>query len=104
MIYKCVLVLQFCMELVKVVPGSNRETCHDGNDISIKDEDVTDIEEDEDPLLITSPLIKSEQEVCMPLCTAFVKFCLYANCMFSDLSLSVHPPMHVKQDPSVDWI
>jgi hypothetical protein len=63
MIYKCVLVLQFCMELVKVVTGSYSETCHDGNQIGIKDEDVTDIQEDEDPLLITSPVIKSEQEV-----------------------------------------
>jgi hypothetical protein len=64
MIGKCVVVLQFCMELVKVVPASDSKTCHDGNqDISIKDEDVTEIQEDEDPLLITSPVIKSEQEV-----------------------------------------
>jgi hypothetical protein len=52
------------MELVNVVPGSDSGTCNDGSQvISIKDEDVTDFQEDEDPLLITSPVIKAEQEV-----------------------------------------
>jgi hypothetical protein len=60
------LVLQNCLELVKVVPGSDSETCCDGNwDVIIKDEDVTDVQEDEDPLLITSPLMKAEQSVCL---------------------------------------
>jgi hypothetical protein len=80
MIYKYVLVLHFCMELVKVVPCSDRETRHDGNQISIKNEDVTDIQEDEDPLLITSPLIKSEQEV---------RPCIQCLTNFSDLKLPI---------------
>jgi hypothetical protein len=38
--------------------------CHAENqDVSIKEEDVTDIEEDEDHLLIVSPITKTEQEV-----------------------------------------
>jgi hypothetical protein len=67
------VVLQNCINLPKVVPSSYSETSltssHDDNQvIDIKAEDVTDIqeEEEEDPLLITSPVIKAENEVsCM---------------------------------------
>jgi hypothetical protein len=66
MIDKCVVVLQNCMDLLKDVPGSDSETCHDGNQvIDIKSEDVADIEVDEHPVLITFPVIKVEQEVCL---------------------------------------
>jgi hypothetical protein len=66
MIDKCMVVLQNCMDLVKVVPGSDSETCHDGNQvIDIKAEDVTDIEVDDHPVLLTCPVIKAEQEVCL---------------------------------------
>jgi hypothetical protein len=58
------MVLQTPIELMKVVPGSDSDTCHaEYQDVSIKEEDVTDIEEDEDHLLIASPVIKAEQEV-----------------------------------------
>jgi hypothetical protein len=58
------------MDLLKVEPGSDDETCHDGNHaIYIKVEDVTDIQEEEHPVLITPPLIKAEQEVCLLLCS-----------------------------------
>jgi hypothetical protein len=88
------------MELVKVVPGSDSETCHDGNQISIKDEDVTDIEEDENPLLISSPVIKSEEEVSP--CLQHLKNVLDMQiaCFLTCLCLSIH----MKQDPYGDWI
>jgi hypothetical protein len=58
------MVLQTRIELVKVVPGSDSDTCHAENqDISIKEEDNTDIQEDEDHLLTASPVIEAEQEV-----------------------------------------
>jgi hypothetical protein len=88
------------MELVKVVPGSDRETCHDGNQISIKDEDVTDIQEDEDTLLVTYPIIKSKEEVC-PSVQRSVNFVeMKIACFLTYLSLSYH----MKQDPSGGWI
>jgi hypothetical protein len=88
------------MELVKVVPGSDCETSHDGNQISIKYEDVTDIQEDEDPLLITSPVIKSEEEVwsCVQRSANFVD--TQIACFLTHLCLSIH----MKQDPSGGWI
>jgi hypothetical protein len=58
------MVLLTPIELVKIVAGSDSDTCHAENqDVSIKEEDVTDIQEDEDHLLIASPVIKAEQEV-----------------------------------------
>jgi hypothetical protein len=88
------------MKLLKVVPGSDSETCHDGNQISINDEDVTDIQEDEDPLLITSPVIKSEEEVfpCVQRSANFVD--MQIVCFLTYLCLSIH----MKQDLSGDWI
>jgi hypothetical protein len=58
------VVLQNCMDLLKVEPGSDSETCHDGNQvIDIKVEEVTDIQEEEDPLRRTFTVIKTEHEV-----------------------------------------
>jgi hypothetical protein len=60
------LVLQNCMDLLEVVPGSYIETCHDENHVlDIKVEDVIDVQEDEHPVLITFPVIKAEHEVCL---------------------------------------
>jgi hypothetical protein len=66
MIDKGMLVSQNCMGFMKVEPGSDSDSCHDGNQvIDTKAEDVTDVQEDEDPMLITFPVIKAEQEVCL---------------------------------------
>ncbi|XP_023704543.1 uncharacterized protein LOC111862919 isoform X3 [Cryptotermes secundus] len=55
------------MELLEVALGSCTEindTSHDGNKIiSIKVEDVPDIQHEEDPLLITFPAVKEEHEL-----------------------------------------
>ncbi|XP_021923255.1 uncharacterized protein LOC110831502 isoform X2 [Zootermopsis nevadensis] len=56
-----------CIGLQEVVSDSCSETClvspHDGSQlIKAKVEDVTDIKEEEDPVQITSPTIKSECE------------------------------------------
>jgi hypothetical protein len=54
------------MDFMKVEPGSDSETCQDGNQvIDTKAEDMADMQEDEDPMLITFPVIKAEQEVCL---------------------------------------
>jgi hypothetical protein len=52
------------MDTLKDVPGSDNETCHENQVIDIKTEDVTDVQEDEYPVLIACPVIKAEQEVC----------------------------------------
>jgi hypothetical protein len=61
------VVLQNCISLLEIVPGSCSETCltsHDDNQIiDIKVENVADAQEEEDPLLITSQVIKTENEV-----------------------------------------
>jgi hypothetical protein len=52
------------MDLLKALPGSDTETCYDGNEvIDIKAEDVTDIQEDEHAVLIACSVTKTEQEV-----------------------------------------
>jgi hypothetical protein len=65
---KGIVVLQNCMDLVKVELGSYNETCErhspNGNQIYIKVEDVADIQEDDDD--DPFPVVKAEQEVsCM---------------------------------------
>jgi hypothetical protein len=57
------------MDVLKVEPASCCETCltdtHDGHDATadIKVERGTEVEDEEDPLLISSPDIKNEPEV-----------------------------------------
>lgn len=60
------MVLQNCMDLERDVPGSCRETCptscHDANQVmNIKVEQISDVEEEEDPLKF--PRIKTEHVV-----------------------------------------
>jgi hypothetical protein len=58
------VVLQNSMDLLNAVPRSDTEMCYDGNQvINIKAEDVTDIQEDEHPVQVACPVIKTEQEV-----------------------------------------
>jgi hypothetical protein len=60
------VVLQNSMDLLKDVPGSDTEMCYDGNQVTdVKAEDVTDIQEDEHPVLVACPVIKTEQVVCL---------------------------------------
>jgi hypothetical protein len=66
MVDKCMMVLQNYMDSLKAEPGSDSESCCDENQvIDMKVEDVTDTQEDEHPVLITSPLVKAKQEVCL---------------------------------------
>jgi hypothetical protein len=68
-IYDAIVILQDGMDVLKVEPASCCETCltdsHDGNDVTadIKLERGTEVEVEEDPLLITSLDIKTEPEV-----------------------------------------
>jgi hypothetical protein len=60
MIDMVIFLLQSCINLMEVVPDSYSETCHDGNQlIDIK----VEVPEEEDPLLITCPIIETELEV-----------------------------------------
>jgi hypothetical protein len=67
MIDKDVVVLQNCLQLLEVVSASYIETCltsHDGNQvIDIEVEEVTGMQEEEDPLSVTFPVIKPEHGV-----------------------------------------
>jgi len=68
-IYDAMVILQDGMDVLKVEPASCCETfmtdIHDGNEVTadIKLERGTEVEDEEDPLLITSPDIKTEPEV-----------------------------------------
>jgi hypothetical protein len=60
------VVLQNCMDLEKDVPVSSREArpifSHDANHfVSVKVEEVSVIDEEEDPLLLTSPQRKADE-------------------------------------------
>jgi hypothetical protein len=62
---KRIVVLQNCMEFLKSAPGEDSETCLKSQTIDIKVEDAASIQDEEHPVLITSPVIKAEQEVCL---------------------------------------
>jgi hypothetical protein len=62
---KRIVVLQNCMQFLKSSPGEDSETCLQSQSIDIKVEDTTGIQEEEHPVLITSSVIKAEQEVCL---------------------------------------
>jgi hypothetical protein len=68
-VYDAVVILQDGADVLKVEPASCCETfltdTHDGHDVTadIKEERETEVEDEEDPLLITSPDIKTEPEV-----------------------------------------
>jgi hypothetical protein len=74
MIDKVMMVLQNCMDSLKVEPGSYSETCptpsHDGTQIiDIKVEEASDIETVKNSLLIPFPQVKAEHQVrCMSAC------------------------------------
>ena len=54
--------LQNCTDVLEAVPDLCSETCVTPSDIKIEeDSDIS--EEEEDPLAVTSPAVKAEQEV-----------------------------------------
>lgn len=55
------MILQNCRDLVEVVPGSCSEIYVRTQDIKV--EELSDIQEEEDPLLLPMPIIKAEHEV-----------------------------------------
>jgi hypothetical protein len=55
------MILQNSMELVEAVPSPYSEIYAISQDI--KAEQLSDVQEEEDPLLLTSPVIKAEHEV-----------------------------------------
>jgi hypothetical protein len=59
------VILQNCIDLLKVLPGSCNETSHIGVQvINIKTEDLSDLENEEKfPVQISFPVIKTELQV-----------------------------------------
>jgi hypothetical protein len=64
---KGMVVLQYSMDSQKDEPGSHSEAClsspHGDHTINIKDEDISDMEDGEDPVSVTVVGIKAEHEV-----------------------------------------
>jgi hypothetical protein len=78
--------LQICMDLLEVVPGSCSEVSHNGNQIiDVKVEKVPVIQEEDDPVQITFPVIETEQDVC--LCTLLGTLHEYTICILSYTSV-----------------
>jgi hypothetical protein len=76
------MVLQNCMDFLKVEPGLSDETCpassHEGDQVIDIKVEVSDTQEVEDPLLITLPEIKAEHEVsCMAACPLLSIYHIY---------------------------
>jgi hypothetical protein len=92
---KVMVVLQNCMDSLKVECGSDSETCHDGNQvIDIKVEEITGIQAEDDPVLITFPVIKAEDEVsCLSICNFLAHFTSIWNCQFSFSYQSIWPSL-----------
>jgi hypothetical protein len=67
MICTGMVVLQTCADAVDAESGTCTWTCpaslDENQDIDVKVEVVTDIQEEEDPLLITIPVSRAEHEV-----------------------------------------
>jgi hypothetical protein len=64
-IEKCIVVLQNCMDFLEFASVEYSETCLQSQSIDIKVEDAAGIQDKEHPVLITSPVIKAELEVCL---------------------------------------
>jgi hypothetical protein len=78
-VLKIIVVLQNCINLQKVIPGSHSETCHPRDDgTNIKDEELIDIEGETSPMPIKFPVVKDEPEVsCVCLCALLSTFQKY---------------------------
>ena len=91
MIYKCAVLLQNCTDLVEAVPGLCSDTCLTPNDdevIAVKVE-VSDVKEEEDPLLISSAGMADDEVSCL---SAHFFSCL-TLCLC--ICLSSHPSIHL---------
>jgi hypothetical protein len=81
---KGTMLLQNCLDILKVEPGSVSETCpatsRNGNQIIDVKVEVSDTQEEQDPLLISLPEIKAEYEVsCMCACPMLSTFKKYSE-------------------------
>jgi hypothetical protein len=100
--------LQNCTNSEKVLVGPYGETypaSHDANQtVSIKAEEVSDAEEEVDPLRIAVQEVKAEPEVsCMSAVRQISQICRNASCL-SHLCLSVCLCVHMKQlHGATDW-
>jgi hypothetical protein len=67
MIHKCVVLLQNCTDLVQAVPGLCTGTCLTANDDEVIDVkvEVSDVKEEEDPLLISSAGTADDEVSCL---------------------------------------
>jgi hypothetical protein len=73
-IFKIFLVLQKCVHLVEVVPGSYSETLHTGvQDASAKSEESTDIDDEQIFVPVTRTVMKAECEV------SYICMCILFN-------------------------
>jgi len=67
MIHKCGVLLQNCTDLVEAVPGLCSATCITPNDDEVIDVkvEVSDVKEEEDPLLISSAGMADDEVSCL---------------------------------------
>jgi hypothetical protein len=93
---KSIVLLQNCMDLQKDTEGPRSETCPTSRDAyqatSVKVEDVSDTEQEEDPVPLRYSGIKMEHMVsCMSVCHCKAHFTNIQNSLltFSSPSLSV---------------
>jgi hypothetical protein len=72
-----ILILQVIMDFIKSEPNSDSEACLT---LSHSENGIFGIKEEDDPLLITSPVIKTENEVmfCFALCISW-RYALVSN-------------------------
>jgi hypothetical protein len=101
---KGTMLLQNCMDIVKVEPGSSSETCpasHNGNQIT--DTNVEPSGSQENLLLIALPGIEPEHEVsCMSACYAHVTS--IQNCVLPFLSPPICLSTHMDHLHSTEQI
>jgi hypothetical protein len=82
------MILQISRDILKVEPGLYRETCvsssHDGYEATdVKVEQISYIEEDENPVPIMFPAVKAEREVSLCWCVhCWAHFTDIQNCFF----------------------
>jgi len=96
MIHKCMVLLQNCTDLVGAVPGLCSDTCLTPNDdvIDVKVE-VSDVKEEEDPLLISSAGMADNEVSCLSVhLFSCLTLCLYI-CLSIDPSTYLPPYLHV---------
>jgi len=99
MIHRCTVLLQNCTDLVGAVPGLSSNTCLTPNFDEVIDVkvEVSDVKEEEDPLLISSAGMDDDELSCLSV--SLFRSLLLCLCIFLSSHPSINPSTYLPTYP-----